>query len=803
MTRLLSIERENREGISLGFLSDGVLALGLFVLALLPRVLTLAQFITSDEPLWVTRSINFLGGVLTADWQATLQTGHPGVTTMWTGSLGLVLDYALNHRDAGTLLAFIQSLPDNYRSIDPSVLPWMRLPTGLLAALSVVAVYLLLRSVDRNVAVISALLLAFDQLYLAHSRVLHHDALVSVFIGLSVLAALSVLRHWSWKRLVFSGVMGGLAFLSKSSAYALVPFVGGIILAEVVAHRLAWRQAVLGGLLWGLAALATIVLIWPAIWVAPGVVWQAVFGWVVESADVEDVTQTVLLHWDNRVPDLGILFYPINWLLKTTPLSLLGLLFLPAWWHREPKGNEARWWVIRLLAWVALFGVMLTLGDKRDGRYLLPTYFAFSILAAFGLKAIYQLLSKIFPLVLRFGRSSIDLYNVIFVVLLLGVSLPYHPYYLAYYNPLIGGRWLAPRLVKVGWGEGMERAAAWLNAQPDADKLVVATSYEQNFLPFFSGQAVKHHDDVPSDYVLNYVRQVQNGYPYPEYWEYYRVRPPVYKLKIAGIDYLWLNEGTSLARVHDIGFGDELELMGYAYDHHVSTQGEQLIITLVWRATMSVENDVRLQLRDDTERIWAESKPAPVLDPNGPSAVEGHYILVLPADIPRGDYQLWVAVGSDNKWLLIGAVPVYRFAPPEVVSHPLDADFGDIIVLRGFDTSQHTPSAGETMTLTLYWQALQSPPHSYTTFVHVLDAAGNLVAQSDVLPGGGQWPTDTWKAGEWVTDEVLLSLPSTLPAGEYRLLVGWYVWETGERLPLRGEEAGDALTLIELSINGP
>lgn len=779
-----------------------MLVLGLFLIALLPRVLTLAQFITSDEPLWVTRSTDFLGGLLTAEWQATLQTGHPGVTTMWTGSLGLVLDYALNHRDAGTLLAFIQSLPDNYRSIDATVLPWMRLPTGLLAALSVVAVYLLLRSVDRNVAVISALLLAFDQLYLAHSRVLHHDALVSVFIGLSVLAALNALRHWSWKMLAFSGIMGGLAFLSKSSAYALVPFVGGIILAEVAAHRLTWRQVVLGGLLWGSAALATVVLIWPAIWVAPGAVWQAVFGWVVESADVEDVTQTILLHWDNRVPDLGILFYPVNWLLRTTPLSLLGLLFLPVWWHREPKGSESRWWVIRLLAWVALFGVMLTLGDKRDGRYLLPTYFAFSILAAFGLKAIYQLLSEIFPLVLRFGHSSIDLYHVMFVVLLLGVSLPYHPYYLAYYNPLIGGQWLAPRLVKVGWGEGMERAAAWLNAQPDADKLVVATSYEQNFLPFFSGQAIKHHDDAPSDYVLNYVRQVQNGYPYPEYWEYYRVRPPVYKLKIAGIDYLWLNEGTSLVRVRDVGFGDELELMGYTYDHHLSTQGEQLIITLVWRVTMSVENDVRLQLRENTGRIWTESKPAPVLDANGPSAVEGHYILVLPADIPRGDYQLWVAVGSDNKWLSIGAVPVYRFAPSEAVSHPLDADFGDLIALRGFDTSQHTPSAGETMTLTLYWQALQSPPHSYTTFVHVLDAAGNLVAQSDVVPGGGQWPTDTWKAGEWVTDEVLLSLPSTLPVGEYRLLVGWYVWETGERLPLRGEEAGDALTLMELSING-
>ena len=90
-----------------------MLVVGLFLVALLPRVLTLGQFITSDEPLWATRSMAFLTGVLTADWKATLQTGHPGVTTMWTGSLGLVSDYVLGHREAGTLLAFVQRLPDD------------------------------------------------------------------------------------------------------------------------------------------------------------------------------------------------------------------------------------------------------------------------------------------------------------------------------------------------------------------------------------------------------------------------------------------------------------------------------------------------------------------------------------------------------------------------------------------------------------------------------------------------------------------------------------------------------------------
>jgi hypothetical protein len=245
---------------------------------------------------------------------------------------------------------------------------------------------------------------------------------------------------------------------------------------------------------------------------------------------------------------------------------------------------------------------------------------------------------------------------VLLIVVLLGFSLPYHPYYLAYFNPLLGGPWLAPHLVKVGWGEGMERTAAWLNARPDANALTVATSYAENFLPFFVGQATKHHGTLSADYVLNYIRQIQNGYPYPEYWEYYKVREPVYRLRIAGIDYVWLYHEPSLVRVRDIGFGEGLTLMGYVVKSNASAGSGALAVTLVWRATGTPTGDVRLQLRDESGRVWGESEPAPVIDPNGPSSVEGHCVLRLPTDMPPGEYQLWATVGAENMWTMIGTI---------------------------------------------------------------------------------------------------------------------------------------------------
>ena len=130
MERSLKLaNRKDRSTVAITLTYDRMIALGLFLIVLVPRLLALGKFITADEPRWAIRSVSFLTGLLTTDWLLTLDTpGHPGVTTMWSGTLGLIMDYALNHQAAGSLLAFVQSLPDNYQRIDPTVLPWMRLP---------------------------------------------------------------------------------------------------------------------------------------------------------------------------------------------------------------------------------------------------------------------------------------------------------------------------------------------------------------------------------------------------------------------------------------------------------------------------------------------------------------------------------------------------------------------------------------------------------------------------------------------------------------------------------------------------
>ena len=113
--------------------------------------------------------------------------------------------------------------------------------------------------------------------------------------------------------------------------------------------------------------------------------------------------------------------------------------------------------------------------------------------------------------------------------------------------------------------------------------------------------------------------------------------------------------------------------------------------------------------------------------------------------------------------------------------HP-EASFGEIITLEGYTLAP----AGDGLAVTLFWRAVDSPQVDYTTFVHVVDAAGEIVAQADAQPRQGRYPTSIWSPGELVVDELAVG---AIPPGEYQVYVGWYRWDTLERLPVTSGEA--------------
>jgi len=136
-----------------------------------------------------------------------------------------------------------------------------------------------------------------------------------------------------------------------------------------------------------------------------------------------------------------------------------------------------------------------------------------------------------------------------------------------------------------------------------------------------------------------------------------------------------------------------------------------------------------------------------------------------------------------------GQIAAYRFDSATLMTQHR-ARFGELFSLH---TAVFPAEARESLTVSLWWSAQQTPPADYTVSVFLLDAAGVLVAQHDAYPQN--LPTSTWLSNALYYDSHTISLQNT-PPGRYHLGVKVY---NGEGvLPTSGGAA--YITVGELGV---
>jgi hypothetical protein len=144
---------------------------------------------------------------------------------------------------------------------------------------------------------------------------------------------------------------------------------------------------------------------------------------------------------------------------------------------------------------------------------------------------------------------------------------------------------------------------------------------------------------------------------------------------------------------------------------------------------------------------------------------------------------------------------LYYFPARPLTETHLGASLGDGATL-GRVATLPSAQAGDVLPVVLYWQARQPLPADYYVFVHLLDAGGKRVTQSDGQPALWTRPTSTWQPGERITDRHALSLPADLAPGDYVLIAGLYLPESGERLTTEGGESYVTLGTVRIAGNG-
>jgi hypothetical protein len=784
--------------------SPVVLALVIFLLALGPRVLDLAVFVGPDEFFWMDSAANFARGLLNGDLAKTYQAGHPGVTLMWIETLGDGLRYGFQ---------WLHGSADWNAIIGPdrtmAMLGSQRQVVAVVNAMLVAFAALLVRQVfGVGVAWLAGFLLAFDPFLLTESRTLRTEGLVAEFSTLALLSLLLFLGKRRVRYAALAGALTGLALLSKVSAAPLL-FVGVLVVGGGALFDTSrnpgtrWRTVALVLLAWGGVLLLTVVVFWPALWVAPLNVLRQMSDYVAFRA-VEGEGgggSSFFLGKPASYEELGPLFYPVVLLYRTGPLLWLGLVLLAAaaWPLRElSRRNKVALGI--MLLYLALYLGLITNSGLKFDRYTMPMLPVLDIMGAVGLVFAWRWLTRRMSRVGQFG------WPIALLALLVHVSLalPHHPYYYTYWNPLLGGLKQAVHVLPVGVGnEGIERVAAYMNTLPSAEKLSLASANSQKIRPLLKGQTIPMTNIdgkwYLADYTFIYISQLQRGKHDPEIIQYLKRKPLVFSFPLFGVDYGWLYQGPGAQY-----FGGDTKLEGHATLHAYSlsatelSAGQTLTATLYFRNEGQAPSDrFYVRLVDADDYVWAQDtvRPRPGFEDafrTRKAIVEGEVALALPVGMPPGRYVLKMGYEDAELGQPIGEFVLPADADDIVVKLPqvfpplgsiqppvpLRLVVQDELSLSGYELNTGHVRPGQSMWLTLYWQALTRVSHDYVVGLQLLDATGAEVTYWLGRPVRSSYATDQWQMQQVVQDPWRLDLPPEVSPGDYTLRLTLFDAET-------------------------
>jgi len=220
-------------------------------------------------------------------------------------------------------------------------------------------------------------------------------------------------------------------------------------------------------------------------------------------------------------------------------------------------------------------------------------------------------------------------------------------------------------------------------------------------------------------------------------------------------------------------------LLGYQLGRDKASAGETIPLTLFWRADTKPTQDytTRIAFGDVLSDAFPISNlQSPTSTWRAGEIVRGQYSIAIPVTAQDGATSLRVVL-SDGSALALAPFTIEKtdrvFVKPNT-QFAQEANFANVIALAGYNLSVDAVKAGDTLKVTLMWQARSKSDKPYTVFVHLLGKDGTLIAQKDAEPLSGARPTTGWVANEYIVDTYELAIkPDTAP-GKYPIEIGWY-----------------------------
>ncbi|HEX9925194.1 MAG TPA: glycosyltransferase family 39 protein, partial [Anaerolineae bacterium] len=615
----------------------------LIIIVAVPRVLPFPHsFLTYDELKIGVQVSGMARALLAGDWLNTANSPYPAVTLAWIEAIQVGLAHIL----PGLSLPSAQNLPDLNQYAFASLARW-RITLALVNTAIILALFWLLRQLYNNfVALTATLLMTLDPFLLTEARTFRTEGLTT---GLMMLSALTIILYAKERRtrwLAGSGLLAGLAILTRISAFFMLPFVGLVLLTwpMLTGQRnviTILKQTTRDVFLWSLVAGCTIIALWPALWASPLDAFRTLQGYLRPAVGEASRVWKKGVFFRGRTwqdVDPGLQFYLWALAYRTTPVMEAGLIaaltggLMSLFRSNREAGSEADFdgeglarpstqetvpvastlngrrvtWLV--LAYCFFYVVSLNLTVIKIDRYLIAVFPALAILAAVG----FQGLIDFFAYPARVRRlAQVAVWGGVLAASA-WFSLPHHPYYYTYWNPLLGGGQAAVKELPAMGRQGVDVLVDYLNGLPNARDLNLAGTgldldYVQECPLVFAGTCSWYPDFLASDYFLMSIYSAQNDVYLAN------VRAVVPDVEVAraftkdGVTYAWLYKMP--VDLQSVGYW--LDLSGGSFSgYRLSTTelgaGDSLEATLFW------QNGEKSGWRFDDSELFIT-----VLDENG------------------------------------------------------------------------------------------------------------------------------------------------------------------------------------------
>ena len=237
----------------------------------------LAKFGAVDEPLWTFDRIpSYWKNLKERDWRNTKISDKPGITVAIISGAGLLFESPKTYKSAyGRGLIGTELNRFDFEKLNFT----FRFPILLFTILMLPFFYFLMeRLLGKKTALFSYISIGLSPLLIGMASIINPDAILWIFAPLSLLSFLVYQKRRNPFYLYLSGILLGLALLTKYVANILSVFFLGLIFVEYVFHKANYakmtlkryiKESLTDYLILFFVSLVVFYVLFPAVWIKP------------------------------------------------------------------------------------------------------------------------------------------------------------------------------------------------------------------------------------------------------------------------------------------------------------------------------------------------------------------------------------------------------------------------------------------------------------------------------------------------------------------------------------------------------